>query len=88
TGITRDQNRFQVYPNPVKQTLFVDYPNPSNLAAPLQLMNELGQVVWQGQVPAGNQTPMSVDLSSFRKGVYYLAVQSDNGKRVKKVVVQ
>ena len=86
--ITRDQNRFQVYPNPVQQTLFVDYPNPSKQAAPLQLMNELGQVVWQGQVPAGNQAPLAVDLSSFRKGVYYLTVQSDGGKRVKKVVVQ
>lgn len=87
-GITRDQNRFQVYPNPVQQTLFVDFPNPTNKAAPLQLMNELGQVVWQGQVPAKQYAPLAVDLSPFRKGVYYLTVQSESGRKVKKVVLQ
>lgn len=87
-GIHRDQSRFQVYPNPARQTLFVDYLNSSNASAPLQLMNELGQIVWEGQVAPGQQSPFTLDLSPFRKGLYYLSVQSDGNKQVKKVVIQ
>ncbi|GAB5553989.1 MAG: hypothetical protein Sapg2KO_35800 [Saprospiraceae bacterium] len=87
-GIDRDQSRFQVYPNPARQTLFIDYLNPSSQSASLQLINELGQVVWEGQIPPRQVSPSTLDLSPFKKGLYYLTVQSEGNKQIKKVVIQ
>ncbi len=71
----------QVFPNPTSGMVQVE--SSSFLAKPasLKLINALGQVIYQQQIPAGDQQ-VNLDLpNTLKDGIYYLSI-SQEGKAI------
>lgn len=70
-----------VYPNPAQEQVFIKISSSEKYR--VQLLNQLGQVLSEFQ-PEGNTTEM--DISSYKKGMYYLKIISDDTYQVETVV--
>ena len=69
---------FDIYPNPVKETLFI---NTHEIIERLKIYNTLGQLVVEQRFP-----PNQVSLSSLRSGLYFMNVKTAQGVFTKKFV--
>lgn len=85
TGFSEEPQLLQVavYPNPTNGLLQVSFTDSDYKQ--ITVSNALGQVVFTG---ATNQLNYSLSLADKSKGVYFVTVESANGKTVKKVIVE
>lgn len=74
----------KVYPNPVTNSLTIDYSN-LNINADITLYNQLGQQVLKAQV---NSTTNTIDVSRLAPGLYHLQVSQNNSKTRFKIIKQ
>ncbi len=91
TGLTppNNLNIVKVYPNPVKDKLFINTGNYSSMSGyTITLTNSIGQVVF---VTAINQQLYSINLSSWTgNGLYFLTINDPSNKivEVKKIILE
>ncbi len=71
-GKEQDTKPFQMYPNPVKHTLTIEYTN-----SVITIFNMLGQPVKEVIMTNDN---LQMDVSDLPQGSYYLKVKRDNGQ--------
>lgn len=78
---------FSVYPNPAKETFFVDVPSNS-WNWEITIINPLGQIV-SSQSMNANQNLIQIESSNFESGIYLVRLNSQDGKEVmKRIVIQ
>ena len=86
---TNTYNEMTIYPNPVKDLLFLNVGKQKGTPLQIELFNTLGQgYIQQTMVLDGNRE-QAIDVSNVSKGIYFLKVTQD--KEViftKKVVVE
>ncbi|MEQ9230457.1 MAG: T9SS type A sorting domain-containing protein, partial [Cyclobacteriaceae bacterium] len=74
----------KVYPNPVENTLKVDYANLTSDNIQLQLFNIEGRVVHQMMLPRADENTTLINVSEMGSGMYILnMVDLDDGSLVK-----
>lgn len=80
-----------VYPNPADDKITVEYPSGFKKYS-LQLFDALGQMVINEQLTndgTGNTTlSHQLDVSSLKKGVYIVNIQTEYGSTFKRLVIQ
>jgi len=87
---TTPQNNFLIYPNPVRETIYVEFNNHDGPVS-TEIINTVGQSVKKEQfvfdsaadIPANE----SIDISSLRKGLYCIKLIIADQTYVKKFVV-
>jgi len=86
TGIEDEifSSQIKVYPNPTSETLLVQFPENAKIES-IRLLNPLGQEILQTKTKLGET--ISLDLSAYASGVYYLYVVSDKKVGIKKIVL-
>ena len=80
---TRDAEEIVLYPNPAQDKLWISGISES---AEVIVYDMLGRAL--SVDPFGKNPALSLDLSSFPNGIYFLKVKSDSGTVIKKFVVQ
>ena len=77
-----------IYPNPNNGVfnLTVNTPDKCNLF--IELMNVYGQIVYKNYVKNILKFNDEIEVSELSKGVYYLRLKTENGIRVKKLIIQ
>lgn len=73
------------YPNPASDNLFVNI--NSSAAITLELVDALGQVVYQNTV-SGNNTTHNINVSTLSSGMYFLKASNAQGTYTQKVDVK
>jgi PKD repeat protein len=75
-----------VYPNPVRETcsVFFDFPYPRTVS--LKLADMTGRLVKTSTIKAVQKEDTTLDVSDLEAGVYFLMVETKEGKAVWKVV--
>nr|MBP9181180.1 T9SS type A sorting domain-containing protein [Bacteroidia bacterium] len=71
----------KVYPNPATNNIFIAAPVP---VQQISLVNELGSRLWESNAPAQS---LSISLSPFAAGVYFINVKTDAGIIRKKLII-
>jgi PKD repeat protein len=71
------QRTFTVYPNPAKNKITIDFAEPS-LHTSIELFAADGKLV-KKLSPGNIQRSLSVDISQFNSGVYFIQIRSDKG---------
>ena len=81
-------NEFKLFPNPAPTHLTLTLKNPTDKKLNIQLINSLGQIVYQRELQlAGNDETINVPVSMLPRGVYWFKMQSEKElKYVRKVV--
>ena len=80
-GVEENQAEFNIYPNPVNGTLFV---NGGNAEYSYAMYNSMGQVVANGSAKGTEQ----ISVDGLTKGVYFLRLTTGTQVLVEKVVVK
>ena len=73
----------QLYPNPASKILNVKLPlgiTTENISG-YEVVNEIGQIIYSSQLNNFN-TEFSVDVSKYKKGVYYLRLVGNNNASI------
>jgi bilirubin oxidase len=77
----------EVYPNPIKDKIFVQFKDPDNSAYYISIINTLGRTVLMLPQP---QLQQGIDISNLSKGVYYLLITDQLKKKTitKSIVIE
>ena len=84
---TFNPNQIQVYPNPVVNELTIELTGDSQEDITYTITDVLGKTVYTG-TSADNNTATTIDVSSFKKGVYFVNFFNKQQQFVQKVVIE
>ena len=91
TGIADQKVRgtiFEVMPNPNNGLFKINLASEVSTNYTLFVRNMLGQTVYNETISVNSPTTKDIDLSSLKKGVYFVSLENENSKMVKKVIVK
>lgn len=94
TGVDTSPDRLQegihiqasVYPNPTQGVFYLQIDSQAQMSYQVNVVNLVGQTVERREVPANQQNRF--DLSNLPKGVYFIKIQVDQQKVIKRVILQ
>ena len=78
-----DANTFNVYPNPAKEMIFVEYNVEHNINAKLKMYDIYGKKMIEKTVVLNSNNTLNLDVSNFKTGVYMLTITDDTGNVLK-----
>jgi hypothetical protein len=73
-----------VFPNPTSGLFQINIP-ASNQVSYVSVVSALGETVIHKNTIEAGLTSTTFDLSNFVNGVYFVTIENENGKAVKKV---
>jgi hypothetical protein len=76
-----------VYPNPTTGIITVKGSTTRTSATKIQVVNAIGQVVYQNEEQLSSHFSTTIDLSAQTTGVYWLLVRSSVGTKTEKIVL-
>lgn len=76
-----------LYPNPTTGNLQLIFDIPVSGTYTVKLSNVIGQTVYTTDMQLSGKTTRTLDLSGYSKGVYFLSVEGNNSRAVRKVVL-
>ena len=71
----------RIAPNPVVSELSIYLEQPSEEKASIQLLDMFGRVMYQ--LSPSNKNYITINLSNYQQGTYFLQVKSDKGQLIK-----
>ena len=74
---------YSLYPNPAYDHVIVEF--ETRIAGTLQVLNLVGQVIYQAEM---NNSMIRIELQDLEPGVYFISVTSGEERIVKKLKVQ
>lgn len=84
-GNSSDKGAISIYPNPVKEQIFVEVKRPTQAHA-FQLKTLTGKTVKQGDLNRNGKS--IIDITTIPAGVYFINIETDDLEMIRKVVVQ
>lgn len=73
-----------LYPNPTKESLYINIPSSMGLPESYSISNSLGKEIRKkGRI---KETDLNLNISSLSKGVYFITLNKDNQKRTLKFI--
>jgi len=88
------ENLITVYPNPADEKITIEFPSTMKIST-VELVNTVGQIVYRepalpaaGKNNFSDKTKKQIAVEGFAEGVYTLCVYTNNGKVMKKVILQ
>ncbi|MBN9484905.1 MAG: hypothetical protein BGO70_05705 [Bacteroidetes bacterium 43-93] len=86
TGITViEKEVLSIYPNPAKDRVIINMNNPAETKSDLTIFNMNGQKLYQ-QSFNGNHT--EVDLKGWAKGIYFIKIENENLRLIRKLTLE
>ncbi|HQV67372.1 MAG: T9SS type A sorting domain-containing protein [Saprospiraceae bacterium] len=76
----KNEEIVNIFPNPAKDKLTIQYANDTNISRLVRIQNAVGQTLVQTQ----SQT---IDVNHIPDGIYFLTIDADNSHIVKKIVI-
>jgi hypothetical protein len=78
---------FNIYPNPVKDFLNIDFDKLTSSRSLISIYNNSGQLVFLKQI-SENTSKVSINTSNFTSGMYLIKVEDSDGKFVTKKIIK
>ena len=80
---------FEVFPNPSRDLFNIVFKSDYVQKASVRILNILGEIIYQEDLFefVGEYTK-SINLSNYEKSVYFLEIETNNGKINKKLILQ
>ncbi len=85
TGFSSDLDcieSFNVFPNPASDFVIVDLPKTGYL---IRVFDLNGRIIYKNETPV-NASSMRIDLSQYKKGIYFLSVYDSKGCHTLKIM--
>ena len=77
--VSNYENRFEIYPNPANDILFINAEDEINEVSILDIYGR--------QLPIANcQQPTAINISELKSGIYFIKIESDKGVCIKRFI--
>lgn len=90
TGISDNAGNHEllIYPNPANSQLAIDFTSQKAEYIVVRFTNVLGQVILESnlEVLANQKNFVTQDISEFERGVYFVEIEFENSKQVRKII--
>lgn len=87
-NIANTKAEFSVSPNPNNGQFRIDVATNANISYNLVVRNMLGQSVHTEAISVNGQMTKQLDLRAFEKGIYFVSLENEAEKVVKKVIIK
>lgn len=84
---TASETDFIIYPNPTSSIINIETLTENNKISAIQLFNLVGQVVYQS-TQFSNTSIITLDVSTYLKGIYFVHINTEKGSISKRVIIQ
>lgn len=84
-GVEENSNNFTLFPNPTSQTFTIQTLVDGN--STVEIVNTLGQAV-KTIADVNLSEELSIDVSTFKAGIYFVNVSTENGTSTQRLVVE
>ena len=85
----KEVKHFSIYPNPSSGRVQLDYQLKAKQTAHIQVINGMGQVVWeQSKLSTVGSNSMQLNLSELPKGMYIVQLNAGFESSYKRIVIQ
>ncbi len=85
--LNNDNNHVNIYPNPAKNNVFIDYQLENTNEINIQILNELGQVVMNNNSSTNDKRgTLEIDVNHLASGVYFIKIESGNYTHFEKIL--
>jgi uncharacterized repeat protein (TIGR01451 family) len=81
------QESVSIYPNPSNGTFLIDFSKAAFYANTIKLYNALGLLVYEKSFASPHPDKISLELSSYVKGMYLMTISTESGTIIKKIVL-
>ena len=92
SGINEEElliKHLKIYPNPANERINITFDNSESKRIEIKLFDILGRTIYEkGYTNINSAANLSIDISEFRSGIYFIQVQTDRGILNRKIVVQ
>ncbi len=86
--INQQEDDFRIFPNPAEDLVFINLAKYEGQQCQVQLINSLGQIIFQNKIFPDPSTPLSIATADFKDGVYLVTVIRKNGPlKTRKLVI-
>ena len=76
-----------IYPNPAKDLLNIDFTNTTDQNLELQIVDQFGRVILTNNDNNLGVMHQEISLANFLSGVYYLRLNSNSSTRIEKIII-
>ena len=90
TGLDENTlNTVSVYPNPTSGLFTVELSGKNDKNVTIQVVNTLSAVVFEKSgIEINGNFKTNINLSEFNNGIYFLIIKNNNGRIVKRIIIQ
>lgn len=85
--LTENNFEFKIYPNPSNGQFRLEMKSPQEKGFTLTIRNILGQKNYNEIIQVNGSSIKDIDITTFDKGVYFLSLENESERFVKKIVL-
>ncbi len=78
----------EIYPNPAKDELHIDYSLTSSQDINVSIINTLGQTLKELIIEKTTNGNLRIDISSIPSGVYFISIKTISSSKVNRLVIE
>lgn len=86
-SIENENFTFNLFPNPADNLLQIEYNLDRKQDLEFFIFNNIGQLVYQNKLLSTKQESLTVDVSTFSEGVYFVKLKTKDSAQFKKVII-
>ncbi len=81
-------SEISLYPNPVNKNIFIKIHNNSDKIEQLSIFNSIGQIIYMEKERNKNNRKITIDISDYKAGLYFIKLKTENRIIIKKFIKQ
>jgi hypothetical protein len=78
---------FKLYPNPTNTQVNIEYELKNIQTSNIEVYNNLGQLIYQKKGNKSKKGNISIDISNYQKGLYFVKFISKNSTKTEKLII-
>ncbi len=78
---------FNLYPNPTNTQVNIEYELKNIQTSNIEVYNNLGQLIYQKEINKSRKGNISIDISNYQKGLYFVKFISNNSTKTEKLII-
>ena len=80
------ENKIKIYPNPASENITIDLGESNSKSLNIDVIDSIGKIIFSESYT--NQNKVSVNLSQFSEGVYFVKITNDDKQQIEKLIVR
>ncbi|MFH1319185.1 MAG: M20/M25/M40 family metallo-hydrolase [Bacteroidota bacterium] len=85
--IFQSRERIDIYPNPARYEITIELNGINSRETGIKLYNSFGQIIISRNIINSNNKSVFLDLKDFAPGIYYIEIQSEKERIIKRVAI-